>query len=78
MSESIHVKTVGELDPALRTSPVLADLDEVTVGMAQILPEASLVCYYNGVSYGQGQRLRHGDEILCCDNGAWVQMDQAG
>ncbi|MGZ5137396.1 MAG: hypothetical protein ACXWCX_06310 [Burkholderiales bacterium] len=68
-----EIPNVGAPDPELKTSPILDEAEEDTLD-AELETGA---CYFNGVSYGIGQYVTSGDEILhCVERGVWVRQGE--
>lgn len=70
---STHLTQVGAPDPALKTSPIFDEYDEVSLDMEF---EAS-ACYFNNASYPIGQYVLSGSELLHCEErGVWVRRGE--
>lgn len=68
-----HVTHVGAPDPELKTSPILDELEDLSLD--QELESGS--CYFNDVPYPRGEFLQSGDELLQCeDRGIWVRIGE--
>ena len=64
---------VGAPDPELKTSPILDNDEEETLD-AELEAGA---CYFNGASYGIGEYVRSGSEVLrCVERGVWVRQGE--
>ena len=73
MPERIHAHPVGAPDPAKRTSTIVEETDEAFEAVTQELSE-NLVCYFNDKAYDDREYICSGDELLRCENGAWIRM----
>jgi hypothetical protein len=67
----IDVADVGAPDPELENSPVIDS--EIEEGEFSGADCDTQVCYFNGIRYPVGDYICSGDEILRCENGAWVR-----
>jgi hypothetical protein len=64
---------VGAPDPEKRTSPILDEDEELTLGHDW----ESGACYFNDVAYPVGQYVRSGSELLHCEErGVWVRRGE--
>lgn len=71
---SDHLSQVGAPDPELKTSPIIDEYEELSLGMELEAP----CCYFNDVAYPISTYVRSGDEVLHCqDRGAWVRIGEA-
>lgn len=66
-----HPPHVGVPDPELKTSPILDEDDDELLSLDRELEEA--VCFFNSVSFADGQHVQSGDDLLCCERGVWVR-----
>lgn len=73
MTEHLHVPAVGIPQADLRTSPILEEGDE-DYGEAEMNLEPEPVCYFNGVTFQQGDYVCSGNDLLHCDRGVWVRQ----
>lgn len=65
------VADVGAPDPELKNSPVLdSEIEEEEFAGVE---ESAQICYFNGVRFPSGDYVYSGDELLRCENGAWVR-----
>lgn len=64
---------VGAPDPELETSPIVGEDDEL-----EVLPDvAGGICYFNSVSYGVGECVLSGGELLRCEaSGVWMRQGE--
>lgn len=69
--KTLHVPRVGAPDPELKNSPILDEDDDELLSFDRELEEA--VCFFNSVSYADGQHVQSGDDLLCCERGVWVR-----
>ncbi len=69
--KTIDVPDVGAPDPELKNSPVIDS--EIEEGEFAGVDGDTQVCYFNGVRYPVGDHICFGDELLRCENGAWVR-----
>ncbi len=69
--KTLHAPHVGAPDPELKTSPILDEEDDELLSLDRELEEA--VCFFNSVSYADGQHVLSGDELLCCERGVWLR-----
>jgi hypothetical protein len=67
---------VGAMDPELRNSPVIQELDEEPDLVLQHRP-GEHVCYFNGRSYPHGEYVASGTQVLRCDSGVWIEAGPA-
>ena len=70
MTERIHLPQVGAQDPEMNTSPIAEESDEEYEVIKQEVP-GEPVCYFNNISYKNGQRVCSGSARLRCDYGVW-------
>jgi hypothetical protein len=67
---------LGAQDPELENSPIFDELSAEEQTDAQAL-EYRGACYFNGMAYTPGTRVRSGEEILLCtEEGLWVRQVQ--
>jgi hypothetical protein len=66
-------RNVGAIDPKLKTSPVLEEMDEESYEPRQAVPGGS-VCYFNGEIFATGAIVRSGSAVLECRQGVWVEI----
>ncbi len=71
MAERINVPNVGAPDPELKNSPIF-DRENEEFEMLDLELESG-VCYFNGVSYGNGEYVCSGNELLHCERGIWIR-----
>ena len=63
---------VGAPDPELKTSPIFDDADHEFLSLDAELEEG--LCYFNGQTYGLGDYVCSGDELLRCETyGVWIR-----
>jgi hypothetical protein len=72
MTERGNPAHVGAPDPELKNSPIVEETDEDFEFLIQELSENN-VCYFNGSAYDQGAFICSGNELLRCEQGAWVR-----
>lgn len=58
-------------DPELKTSPIFDEEDDELLSFDRELEES--VCFFNDVSYADGQHVQSGDDLLCCEHGVWLR-----
>jgi len=64
---------VGAPDPELKNSPIIEETDEEFDSLAQETEELD-VCYFNNVSYDNGEYVCSGSgELLRCEGGLWIR-----
>ena len=69
--KSVDVDDVGAPDPELKNSPIIdAEIEE---GEFLGYDREAQVCYFNGIRYPHGDYICSGDELMRCENGAWVR-----
>ena len=63
---------VEQIDPAKKTSEIVGPMsDEATVNMAL----QNEKCYWNDVTFTQGDQVTLGDECYECSFGRWVKIE---
>ena len=73
MTQRPKLVHVGAPDPELKNSPILDEFDEDFEVLAQEVEDLP-VCYYNGVTYPDGQFVcSSSSELLRCEKGLWVR-----
>ncbi|MGD9000396.1 MAG: hypothetical protein PVF75_08270 [Granulosicoccaceae bacterium] len=74
MMTTQHMPTqVGSIDPELKTSPVIEEMDEehALIGMEV---EDMPTCYYNNTAFQDGDYVCAGTgAMLRCEKGVWVR-----
>lgn len=72
MTDRINAPNVGAPDPELKNSPIF-DVDADDEEALDVEYESG-VCYFNGQSYGIGEYVCSGDELLRCEErGVWIR-----
>jgi len=69
--KTLHAPHIGAPDPELKTSPILDEEDDELLSFDRELEEA--MCFFNSVSYTDGQHVQSGDELLCCERSVWLR-----
>jgi hypothetical protein len=71
MPTTTRITQVGAADPEQRTSPIFDDTQESFLSLDYELE--SPFCYFNSESFGIGQFVCSGDQLLKCNGrGVWV------
>ena len=74
MKKEGHPFQVGAPDPERQTSPILDHDSETDEALAGNLEVETGVCYFNGQSFGIGEYVCSGNELLHCEErGIWVR-----
>lgn len=73
MKDHINATQVGAPDPTLLTSPVVEDTDYDYGEAGQVVQDAPH-CYFNAVSFNDGNHVCSGNELLKCMRGTWVRV----
>jgi hypothetical protein len=69
-----HIQQVGAPDPARQTSPIF---DEESEELSLDLGLETGACYFNGTTYGIGDYVVSGNELLHCEErGVWVRVGE--
>jgi hypothetical protein len=71
MLQHQSIPQVGAQDPELENSPIVGEEDEDMDVVRQQVPDEP-VCYFNGVSYRNGEFVASGSQVLKCSEGVWV------
>ena len=71
MPTTTRIQQVGAADPQLRTSLIFDDPEDSFLSLDYELESPS--CYFNSVSFGVGQFVCSGHQLLKCNGrGVWV------
>lgn len=74
MKKEGHPLQVGAPDPERRTSPILDHDSETDEALSGNLEVETGVCYFNGKTFGIGEYVCSGNELLHCEErGIWVR-----
>jgi len=71
MLQHQSIPQVGAQDPELENSPIAGEEDEETDVVRQQVADEP-VCFFNGVSYRNGDFVASGSQVLECSEGVWV------
>jgi hypothetical protein len=71
MLQPRSIPQVGAQDPELENSPIAGEEDEETDVVRQQVADEP-VCFFNGVSYRNGDFVASGSQVLECSEGVWV------
>jgi hypothetical protein len=71
MLQPRSIPQVGTQDPELENSPIAGEEDEETDVVRQQVADEP-VCFFNGVSYRNGDFVASGSQVLECSEGVWV------
>lgn len=63
---------VGAMDPELRNSPIVDELDDEEAETVRLQVPGDSVCYFNGQPFAHGEAVISGTQILRCHHGIWV------
>lgn len=71
---TLHKPTqVGSIDPELKTSPVIEEMDEEHAALAMEVEDMP-TCYYNDSAFNDGDYVCAGTgAMLRCEKGLWVR-----
>ena len=74
--ERADQRTLGwRTGPGTARSLVIEETDERYEVLEQrVSDDTHLECHFNGVAYAHGALVCSGNEMLCCDNGAWLRQ----
>lgn len=74
MKHSNHPIDVGAPVPELENSPIICDFDMERELIETEIPEERMCCF-NGERYAHGTYVKSGAQLLQCDRGAWVEVE---
>lgn len=76
MSAHSRLPQVGAMDPELRNSPFVDELDEDMEVVRQQVP-GEPVCYFNGQAFANDELVLSGSRVLRCRYGVWIDIGSA-
>ena len=76
MATADDPRQVGAPDPELKNSPIVDEWEADEQASSRDVELEAGACYFNGRAFATGDYVRSGSEVLKCDRGVWLRIDE--